>query len=507
MALEKDLQDYLKSRKDVQSARQKLQEAKSKVSQLTSALGSAPEASKAEVRKNLATAKSTFDNAQSEFNRIESDAKSFYRENKESIQSGISKEKTTKATTTLEQAIIDRDRLKALGQSTAVLDRKIAELEGKISTGFQQVPPAGGTVSGQPNLEQNNEGQSENFDQLVKTARQFVKTGLDNKGRLALANKLAAAGIPNVPITGEYTDALASAYQNAINAAKSAWNTFKEYPTVDAFLNEQARQVSVLKAAGGGTGEDERYKPFGEQEIYNKSTAEGVIEKLYKTITGEDATASEVNSLYGELLAEQKKLSSISKGTYKVINGRRVLVRETGLDPEVFLENKIKQSPAYKKSLAAKSEQNKISLAATALANGYDLERDFADQLPGWLDAINSGEKISKFQTAIRTNARRMLPEAVRNQIPPDEDLSTTFSTYMSNVARARGLPVSAIKLSDVIPLSITDKGFADSKQFEINKRSQPWWDVSPEGISVTTTILNDTLKDFGMLGQGVRTV
>ena len=100
-----------------------------------------------------------------------------------------------------------------------------------------------------------------------------------------------------------------------------------------------------------------------------------------------------------------------------------------------------------------------------------------------------------------------MLPEAVRNQIPPDEDLSTTFSTYMSNVARARGLPVSAIKLSDVIPLSITDKGFADSKQFEINKRSQPWWDVSPEGISVTTTILNDTLKDFGMLGQGVRTV
>jgi hypothetical protein len=100
-----------------------------------------------------------------------------------------------------------------------------------------------------------------------------------------------------------------------------------------------------------------------------------------------------------------------------------------------------------------------------------------------------------------------MLPEAVRNQIPPDEDLSTTFSTYMSNIARAKGVPVSAVKLSDVIPLAVTDKGFADTQEFDKRKRSQAWWDESPEGISVTTTVLNDTLKDWGLLGQGVRTV
>lgn len=412
------------------------------------------------------------------------------------------------ANTAFEAAINERDRLQELINNFKEPEKKLSKFEEDKKRQADRlagnIPPVGGIISGDPNTDQT--GQVDDFDSLAKLSREFVKKTLDNAGRLELAKKLKAAGI-EVPITGEYTDVLADGYKQAINNAKSSYNLRKEYPTVDSYLNEQARQVAVLKAAGGGTGEDERYKPFGEQEIYNKSTAEGVIEKLYKTITGEDATASEVNSLYSELLTEQKKLSSISKGTYKVVNGRRVLVRETGLDPEVFLENKIKQSPAYKKSLAAKSEQNKISLAATALANGYNLERDFADQLPGWLDAINSGEKISKFQTAIRTSARRMLPEAVRNQIPPDEDLSTTFSTYMSNVAKARGLPVSALNLSDIIPLSITDKGFADSKQFEINKRSQPWWDVSPEGISVTTTILNDTLKDFGMLGQGVRTV
>jgi hypothetical protein len=190
-----------------------------------------------------------------------------------------------------------------------------------------------------------------------------------------------------------------------------------------------------------------------------------------------------------------------------MVGGRRVLVQESGLDPRVFLENRIKELPAYKESQAAKSEKIKIDLASTALANGYNLEVDFANELPNWLDAINSGKSIDEFKNKIRVNARRILPEAVRNQIDPDEDLSTTFSTYMSNIAKAKGVPVNTIRVQDVIPLAITDKGFADSQQFEVKKRSQAWWDSSPEGISVTTTFLNDTLKDFGMLGQGVRTV
>jgi hypothetical protein len=500
MALEKDLQDYLKSRKDVQSARKKLQEAKSKVSQLQSALGSAPEAAKAGVKQSLETAKTVFNNAQSEFNSIESDAKSFYRSNKESIQADISKGKTAEAKTTLEQAIIDRDRLSSLGQSTAVLDKKIAALQGNIAGGFQTVPPAGGVASGQPNTDQNNKVQPENFDALAKTAREFVKNTLDNAGRLELANKLKAAGI-EVPITGEYTDALTNAYKNAITGAKGSWNAFKEYPTVDAYLNEQARQVTVLKAAGGGVGGEELPKPFGTQEIYNKSTAEGIIENLYKTITGEDASGPEVNSLYKELLAEQKKLSSISKGTYKMVNGRRVLVQESGLDPKVFLENRIKESPAYKKSLAAKSEQNKISLASTALANGYDLNRDFGDQLPGWLDAINNGEKISKFQTAIRTAARRSLPEAVRNQIDPSEDLSTTFATYASNYARTYGIPISQVPLNKVIGFAVTDKGFATTTEFDKKKKSEAsWWD-SLEAKTEIPSLISTVLKDFGFKG------
>ena len=252
--------------------------------------------------------------------------------------------------------------------------------------------------------------------------------------------------------------------------------------------------------AGTGTGLPE---PFGTQAIYNKSTAEGLIDSIFSSFNlGREANQTEIDQLFKELQAEQKKLSSISKGTYKMVNGRQVLVQESGLDPRTFLENRVKQLDVYKTSQAAKTEKNKEVLASTALANGYDLETDFAMDLPNWLESINNGESIDKFKTKIRTNARRMLPEAVRNQIDPDEDLSTTFSTYLSNVARSRGLPISAIKLRDVIPLAITDKGFADSKQFEINKRSQAWWDESPEGLNVTAETINDVLSNFGMVGM-----
>jgi hypothetical protein len=77
----------------------------------------------------------------------------------------------------------------------------------------------------------------------------------------------------------------------------------------------------------------------------------------------------------------------------------------------------------------------------------------------------------------------------------------------MSNIAKAKGVPISAVNLNEVIPMAVDQNGFVDLQRFEVAKRSKPWWDSSPEGISVTTTFLNDTLKDFGMLGQGVRTV
>ena len=328
---------------------------------------------------------------------------------------------------------------------------------------------------------------------------------LSETKRKDLAGQLNRIYGISLPQDGLWSQQLSDFYAKAIQDNYGRSVAFNEEIPFANFLLIAEKEGTYRP---GASGKDELPKPFGQQEIYNRSTAEGVIDSIFTSLNlGREASKTEIDTLYKQLQAEQKKLSSMSKGTYKMVNGRRVLVQESGLDARTFLENKVKELPAYKESQAAKSEKNKIDLASTALANGYNLEVDFAYDLPNWLDAINKGKSIDEFKNKIRVNARRMLPEAVRNQIPPDEDLSTTFSMFTSNIAKARGLPVSAIKLSDVIPLAVTDKGFATSQEFEVRKIAQPWWDSSPEGIDKTITVINDTLKNFGMLGQGVRTV
>ena len=403
-------------------------------------------------------------------------------------------------------AVKEQVRLQGLIDNYKEPEKKLSakEIEAKRQADIKagNIPPVGGVASGEPNTNQTRV--VDDFDSLKKSSKTFLRS-MSDADRLILATQLANAGY-EVPKIRAYNDQLLGAYNSLIQGAKSK---NKEFPddikTVDDFLAEQTNIALQIKAAGGG---DELPKPFGQQEIYNRSTAEGVIDSIYASLNlGREASKTEVDTLYKQLQAEQKKLSSMSKGTYKMVNGRRVLVQESGLDARTFLENKVKELPAYKESQAAKSEKTKNTLAATALANGYNLETDFALQLPGWLESVNNGKSIDEFQNIIRANARRSLPESVRNQIPPTEDLGTTFSTYLSKWSKSRGLPINYANLSKVIPLSYNDKGFATDKEFTIANRSQPDWEGGPEATDIYSRLVNDTLKDFGMIGQGVRTV
>jgi hypothetical protein len=335
------------------------------------------------------------------------------------------------------------------------------------------------------------------LDAKIADARQFL-FNLKEPGRKQLAQTLKDAGFP-VKVEGKFpNDSLLNYYVNSLKSAKSQNETNKDvvgYVPVkwDSYV------ADLIKS---GTGDETKLPdPFGTQQIYNKSTAEGVIDNLFQTILKRDASQSEIDSLFKQLQSEQKKLSSMSKGTYKMINGRQVLVKEEGLDPRVFLENKIKELPAYKDSLAAKSEQNKLSLASTALANGYDLERDFSSQLPSWLDAINKGESISKFQSTIRNSARLALPESVRNSIDPNEDLTTSFATYISNYSKTFGVPANQVSLSKIIPMATNEKGFVPIYDFEKKKRQLAEWDLTPDARTETANVVSTVLKDFGFKG------
>lgn len=492
MAAPKNLQDYLKSLPKWKSANREVNSAQADVSSLTNALASTPAASKADVQKRLDEAKTKLATAKSKLDTINLEATSYYNANPDKFAA----EKTAEGVTNLEDAKRTRDALIARGQSTAALDKKIKILEGKIESGFKE---EAATPTDDADVVLTTESINADLDAKIANARQFL-FDLGEKGRENLSQTLKDAGFP-IKVEGKFpNDSLLNYYVNSLKSVKSQNETNKD---VKGYVPiKWDSYVSNLIASGTGTGEGTKLPdPFGTQQIYNKSTAEGVIDNLFQTILKRDASPSEIDSLFKELQTEQKKLSSMSKGTYKMINGRQVLVKEEGLDPRVFLENKIKELPAYKESQAAKAEQNKLSLAATALANGYDLDRDFGSQLPNWLDAINKGENISKFQTTIRNSARNALPEAVKNSIDPNEDLTTAFATYISNYSKTFGVPASQVRLSKIIPMATNDKGFVPIYDFEKKKRQLAEWDTTQDARTETANVVSTVLKDFGFKG------
>jgi len=340
--------------------------------------------------------------------------------------------------------------------------------------------------------------------QTIATYSQFINTLGADETQLRSVQEDLKKNFPKIykgGVNGLKDWTLTQSALQSIAEARVALPKNLQGSSIREFLINPAVDIAAgLKGQGGLP------DPYGVQQIYNRSTAEGVINSIFASLNLGEADKTQIDQLFKELQAEQKKSSSMSKGTYKMVDGRQVLVQESGLDERVFLENRIKQSPIYKNSQAAKVEKNKQSLATVALANGFNLEANFSNELPDWLEAINNGEDINKFKTQIRANARRLLPEAIRSQMAPDEDLTTTFSSYINNVAKARGIPASSVNLGEVISIATDDKGFVDSQKFEKNKIAQPWWDGSPEGIDKTITVINDTLKDFGLIGQGVRT-
>ena len=325
--------------------------------------------------------------------------------------------------------------------------------------------------------------------------------------RKSLAQKLKSAGY-KVPVTGKYSTAVREAFlQVSRDLSDEIANLQKNDPArlkttkydLDTYLSDKAGERQANFA--------DQYKPTRTINVSPATVAAGKINDVFRRLLDRDATEAEIAQFTVSLNKAEEKNPDIS--TPKLVGGSVVYTNTGGLDRDTFLEGLVKKvkSPETGKSEfeVKKSEKESLTyqeLMSVAKANGLDLGQD---QIDSYLTSIRNGKDIDVIKNNIRASARRILPEAVRNQIAPDEDLTTTFSTYISNVAKARGIPTNRVNLNEVISMATTDKGFADYQQFEVKKRSRPWWDSSPEGFAVTTDIINDTLKDFGMLGQGVR--
>jgi len=311
----------------------------------------------------------------------------------------------------------------------------------------------------------------------------------------------ATGGTGNVPLE-DFIKNLDVASAQTINEIKGYLGVKKldgilDYATISAIYAKEQEIETVADATGravdrltyyktnaktGGTG----VVPYG--TISSATEAAAKINDVWQAELFRDATDEEIKK-YTPILNDAEK-----KNLTKTVNG----ITTGGLNKVEFLTQIVKKLPEFTVKKSDKIVDAKAKLTATALANGFNLESNFTSELPGWLDAIDKGQKVDKFQQTIRNAARRLLPEGIRNQIDPEEDLSTTFATYRNNYAKSRGVPANTVSLEKIIPMATTDKGFATNREFEVNKRKDPSWDTSDEAIGITYAAIDKIKSNWG---------
>lgn len=141
------------------------------------------------------------------------------------------------------------------------------------------------------------------------------------------------------------------------------------------------------------------------------------------------------------------------------------------------------------------------TLRQTAVANGFDLEKDFAGQLDNWLTRMSKGEDIETFNSIIRNAAKIGLPEEIGKMLDQGMNLETIMTPYRNARASILEENPDSIPLNELVQSAITDNGFVPVFKFKINQRKNPKWKDTDNARQEASTVAYNILRDFGFVG------
>ena len=142
------------------------------------------------------------------------------------------------------------------------------------------------------------------------------------------------------------------------------------------------------------------------------------------------------------------------------------------------------------------------SLRTTARLNGFNLEKDFGNQLDSWLQRISRGEDIEDFKRLIRQQAKLGLPEKVGALLDEGLDLANVFAPYRNTMAALLEVTPDSINLDDPILRS----AYGQDKEMSIFDfrravRKDPRWQYTDNAREEVSTAALGVLRDFGFQG------
>jgi hypothetical protein len=316
--------------------------------------------------------------------------------------------------------------------------------------------------------------------------------------RRAISQQLKDAGY-KVPVTGDYSATVRDQFLQANRdlsdeIAVLSTNNPERLASVSydltTYLRDRASDITRAQDTGPSVQKS--------ASVYTDDQARAYITDAFKKYLNTEPTPDEIVNLTKKLQDAQRKNPSVTK--YRTFGGVQEAITTPGLDEGQFVLSIIQKDPRYSKKQQEKLLGSREVLAATAKANGLNLDTNFGNQVNDFLDRIKNGEDIKNIQNLIRQQGRIFLPESVKNAVDPNLDLSSALGIYVNDYAKSKGVSPDMVDINEVIPLAITDKGFASMSDFNKAKRKLAWWPESEEAIAAVYKGIGQVFSNFGVM-------
>jgi hypothetical protein len=143
------------------------------------------------------------------------------------------------------------------------------------------------------------------------------------------------------------------------------------------------------------------------------------------------------------------------------------------------------------------------NLRTIARNNGFNLEKDFAGQLDGWMQDISRGLKTENdVARLIRAQAKLGLPQKVASLLDEGLDLANVYAPYRNIMSSVLELSPDSISLSDPV-LTQVYGGDKEMSLFDFKRalRKDPRWQYTDNAREETSSVALKVLQDFGFQG------
>jgi hypothetical protein len=493
------LKSFLNNDSAVKAARKKLTAASAELNKQKSALAQAGSRATPtlveQINKRIATAQDEYNKAKANAESVEAARSSYFEKNKKTIRAKADEKDINAAKQELEEVL----SLKQSNPGNAILDARIADLNNRINRTGKYAPEIKTKDPQAVTGDQADTNAPRDFVKEINGAPQIVRA-MSAKERQDLAEVLKASNFYNGPITGVYSDALVTAYQQALASNQARSTAWGEEVSWGQFLQDKITEATALGLAGGKGGP---VVPTGTVSISTDLEAAAKVEDIFLAELKRLPTPEEVVEYSKKLIAEEKKASSITKANVKTIGGVKVTQYTGGIDRDQFLSNLVRKLPEFSQKKATSTALKTQDLAKTALANGLDLNKNFgADVVASWVNRVNNGEDIDTFKNIIRQTAKIGLPDNLAKLIDTGVDLDTIYSPYKRTMAAILEIPADSISLDDPVlrsaigpdkPMTLFD--------FQRTLRKDPRWQFTDQAREEVSDAALRVLRDFGFQG------